>query len=174
MEVLFEIQYKHFILLIGNFLIGYMIYYIMFKNKDNNNNKDLLLPRIVPYKIPWIGSAISYGMNPTKFLSECRERYGGIFTLKLAGKNFIFVLDPLVLPQILKEKNFFFSSVADKIVQQGFAIHKSTTDIMSHQTKHPQKYLGGEHLSKLIENTSLKLNDTILKKVKSNDNYKEW
>ncbi|RIA95986.1 cytochrome P450 [Glomus cerebriforme] len=173
--ILFE-EKQYIILLL---VVGYIIHYYILKN--NKFNKDdyhnFLIPRIVPYKIPWIGSAIPYGTNPTKFLSECREKYGNIFTLKLAGKNITFLLDPLVLPLIFKEKNFVFSSFADKIVQQAFSIDKSTTARMSHQARNPQKYLGGENLLKLIENTKIKLVDTILNKIKSNDNFDnkpEW
>ncbi|PYH47290.1 serine/threonine protein kinase chk2 [Aspergillus saccharolyticus JOP 1030-1] len=44
-------------------------------------------PPVVFHWVPFIGSTISYGMNPYNFFFKCREKYGDIFTFVLLGKK---------------------------------------------------------------------------------------
>ncbi|KAK1140629.1 Lanosterol 14-alpha-demethylase [Aspergillus melleus] len=44
-------------------------------------------PPVVFHWFPFIGSTISYGMDPYKFFFECRAKYGDIFTFILLGKK---------------------------------------------------------------------------------------
>lgn len=44
--------------------------------------------------IPWFGSAASYGMDPYKFLFDCREKYGDVFTFILLGRRMTVALGP--------------------------------------------------------------------------------
>ncbi|KAF7596185.1 Lanosterol 14-alpha-demethylase [Aspergillus hancockii] len=44
-------------------------------------------PPVVFHWFPFIGSTISYGMDPYKFFSNCRTKYGDIFTFVLLGKK---------------------------------------------------------------------------------------
>ncbi|KAF2186034.1 cytochrome P450 14-alpha sterol demethylase [Zopfia rhizophila CBS 207.26] len=44
-------------------------------------------PPVVFHWFPFIGNAISYGMNPYKFLASCRDKHGDIFTFILFGRK---------------------------------------------------------------------------------------
>ncbi|KAE8326811.1 cytochrome P450 [Aspergillus sergii] len=44
-------------------------------------------PPLVFHWFPFIGSTISYGMDPYRFFFNCREKYGDIFTFVLLGKK---------------------------------------------------------------------------------------
>jgi hypothetical protein len=44
-------------------------------------------PPLVFHWVPFIGSTISYGMDPYKFFFACREKYGDVFTFILLGKK---------------------------------------------------------------------------------------
>ncbi|KAK5122508.1 Sterol 14-alpha demethylase [Meristemomyces frigidus] len=44
-------------------------------------------PPIVFHLVPFIGSTISYGIDPYKFFFSCREKYGEVFTFILLGKK---------------------------------------------------------------------------------------
>ncbi|RAL15684.1 cytochrome P450 [Aspergillus homomorphus CBS 101889] len=44
-------------------------------------------PPVVFHWVPFVGSTISYGMDPYKFFFKCREKYGDIFTFVLLGKK---------------------------------------------------------------------------------------
>ncbi|EMC91199.1 hypothetical protein BAUCODRAFT_152483 [Baudoinia panamericana UAMH 10762] len=44
-------------------------------------------PPIVFHWVPFIGSTITYGIDPYRFFFACREKYGDIFTFILLGKK---------------------------------------------------------------------------------------
>ncbi|KAE8147641.1 serine/threonine protein kinase chk2 [Aspergillus avenaceus] len=44
-------------------------------------------PPVVFHWFPFVGSTISYGMDPYKFFFNCRAKYGDIFTFVLLGKK---------------------------------------------------------------------------------------
>ncbi|KAL1304989.1 hypothetical protein AAFC00_003893 [Neodothiora populina] len=44
-------------------------------------------PPLVFHWVPFIGSTVTYGMEPYKFFSRCREQYGDVFTFILLGKK---------------------------------------------------------------------------------------
>ncbi|KAI5299388.1 hypothetical protein KEM56_003284 [Ascosphaera pollenicola] len=44
-------------------------------------------PPIVFHWFPFIGSTVTYGMNPYGFFESCRDKYGDIFTFILLGKK---------------------------------------------------------------------------------------
>ncbi|KAF9884107.1 Lanosterol 14-alpha-demethylase [Aspergillus nanangensis] len=44
-------------------------------------------PPVVFHWVPWIGSTISYGINPYTFFDKCQAKYGDIFTFVLLGKK---------------------------------------------------------------------------------------
>ncbi|PKY01321.1 14-alpha sterol demethylase Cyp51B [Aspergillus campestris IBT 28561] len=52
---------------------------LLFKNPNE--------PPVVFHWFPFVGSTISYGMEPYKFFFDCRKKYGDIFTFVLLGKK---------------------------------------------------------------------------------------
>lgn len=44
-------------------------------------------PPIVFHWVPFIGSTITYGIDPYTFFFACREKYGDVFTFILLGKK---------------------------------------------------------------------------------------
>jgi len=44
-------------------------------------------PPIVFHWVPFIGSTITYGIDPYNFFFACREKYGDVFTFILLGKK---------------------------------------------------------------------------------------
>lgn len=71
-----------FLLIIGNVLRQLVI------------PRDPTLPPLVFHYIPWFGSAATYGMDPYKFLFDCREQYGDLFTFVLLGRQMTVALGP--------------------------------------------------------------------------------
>ncbi|AMD20594.1 HDL150Cp [Eremothecium sinecaudum] len=41
---------------------------------------------MVPYYVPWVGSAVAYGTRPYEFFAECQQKYGDAFSFMLLGK----------------------------------------------------------------------------------------
>ncbi|PYH98808.1 Cyp51A [Aspergillus ellipticus CBS 707.79] len=52
---------------------------LLFRNKNE--------PPVVFHWIPFLGSTISYGIDPYAFFASCREKYGDIFTFVLLGQK---------------------------------------------------------------------------------------
>lgn len=49
---------------------------------------------MVFYTIPWVGSAVTYGMQPYEFFQDCQEKYGDCFSFLLLGKVMTVYLGP--------------------------------------------------------------------------------
>lgn len=50
-------------------------------------------PLIGQYWWPFLGCAISFGKDPPHFLLQCKQSYGNLFTLNVAGKAMTFMFD---------------------------------------------------------------------------------
>lgn len=51
-------------------------------------------PPLVPYWVPWVGSAVAYGTQPYKFFESCRRQYGDVFSFVLLGRVMTVYLGP--------------------------------------------------------------------------------
>lgn len=60
-------------------LVNVLLQLRLFRNRHE--------PPLVFHWVPFIGSTISYGMDPFKFFFACREKYGDVFTFILLGKK---------------------------------------------------------------------------------------
>lgn len=49
---------------------------------------------LVWYWIPWVGSAIPYGMQPYDFFNDCQKKYGDVFAFVLLGRTMTVYLGP--------------------------------------------------------------------------------
>src|SRR5436190_20080775 len=70
-------------------------------------------PPLVKSWIPFFGTAFSFIRNPEKFVLQCRQRYGDMYTLYMVGKRLHVVCDPFIgIPSIYKrDKTFCISAV---------------------------------------------------------------
>lgn len=51
-------------------------------------------PPLVFYWVPWVGSAVVYGMQPYEFFSNCQKKYGDCFSFMLLGRIMTVYLGP--------------------------------------------------------------------------------
>lgn len=49
--------------------------------------RDPSLPPLVFHIVPFIGSTVTYGIDPYTFFFNCRQKYGDVFTFVLLGKK---------------------------------------------------------------------------------------
>ncbi|KAF7999439.1 hypothetical protein HF325_006115 [Metschnikowia pulcherrima] len=70
---------------------------------------------LVFYTIPWVGSAVSYGMQPYEFFEKCREKYGDVFAFVLLGKVMTVYLGPKGHEFVLNSK------LADVSAEEAYA-----------------------------------------------------
>jgi hypothetical protein len=73
-------------------------------------------PPLVKSWIPFFGTAFSFIRNPEKYVLQCRQRYGDMFTLYMVGKRLHVVCDPFIgIPSIYKRDKTFSFSVVNKV-----------------------------------------------------------
>ncbi|AAS52083.1 ADR162Wp [Eremothecium gossypii ATCC 10895] len=41
---------------------------------------------LVPFMVPWVGSALAYGRAPYEFFGKCQQKYGDVFAFMLLGR----------------------------------------------------------------------------------------
>ncbi|KAL4635223.1 cholesterol 7-alpha-monooxygenase-like [Arapaima gigas] len=71
--------------------------------------------------IPYLGVALEYGRNPLEFLRSMQRKYGDIFTCKIAGNYFTFVLDPFSHGAVSRQgRNLDFQKFAIGFSQKVF------------------------------------------------------
>ncbi|GAA5899395.1 hypothetical protein JCM6882_009107 [Rhodosporidiobolus microsporus] len=56
--------------------------------------RDPTQPPEVFHLVPFIGCALSYGMDPLGFFERCRVKYGPVFSFPLLGRNVVVALGP--------------------------------------------------------------------------------
>lgn len=74
--------------------------------------------------LPFLGVALAFGRNATRFLMHCRERHGEVFTLYLGGQRMTFVTDPLSYAAVLKAKQLSFRPVSEGVMGTAFQLPK--------------------------------------------------
>ncbi|KAG8892807.1 hypothetical protein FRC00_011474, partial [Tulasnella sp. 408] len=81
-----------------------MGYYYAKKESDSRR------PPVVPYIIPWLGSAITLGKDPDAFFHDARKKYGDVFTVQAAGMRSTYVTSAAAISAIHRNsKSFVFT-----------------------------------------------------------------
>ncbi|KAL5513627.1 hypothetical protein ACEPAH_4026 [Sanghuangporus vaninii] len=57
---------------------------------------------IVPTRIPWLGSAMSFVFRRTSFLDECRLRHGPAYKFFVAGRHVVVVSSPELISNVVE------------------------------------------------------------------------
>ncbi|XP_071590685.1 7-alpha-hydroxycholest-4-en-3-one 12-alpha-hydroxylase [Heliangelus exortis] len=104
--------------------------------------------------IPWLGYALEFRRDSSKFLKRMQRKHGDIFTVLLGGYYFTFVMDPFCFGAIVKESRsrLDFKTFAAKLVLQVFgykAPEGSQNVIHAASTKH----LMGDGLVAMTQST---------------------
>ena len=88
---------------VGFGLIGVIfIYHFLLLREEQGG------PPLIKSWIPFVGTAFSFLRNPERFILQCRERYGNIYTLYMVGQRLHVVCDPVIgIPSIYKKDKTF-------------------------------------------------------------------
>ncbi|KAI8499291.1 Cholesterol 7-alpha-monooxygenase [Branchiostoma belcheri] len=71
--------------------------------------------------VPYLGVALQFAADSLKFIRSRQEKYGDVFTVKLAGKFTTFVLDPHSYSDVMRQHKILdFKTVGMDIVERGF------------------------------------------------------
>ncbi|KAF9915380.1 Lanosterol 14-alpha-demethylase [Lobosporangium transversale] len=99
--------------ILSTLAIGIVVILILIQIAQRINvNKNA--PPEVPYWIPYLGSAISFSLNPLKFYDDNRKKYGDVFTYTMVGRKFTVCLG-------IEGNNFVFNAkLADVSAEESY------------------------------------------------------
>ncbi|NXU81744.1 CP8B1 hydroxylase, partial [Oreotrochilus melanogaster] len=104
--------------------------------------------------IPWLGYALDFRRDSSKFLKRMQRKHGDIFTVLLGGYYFTFVMDPFCFGAIVKESRsrLDFKTFAAKLVLQVFG-YKATEGSQNVIHAASTKHLMGDGLVAMTQST---------------------
>ncbi|KAJ7771931.1 cytochrome P450 [Mycena maculata] len=80
-------------------------------------------PPVVPYWLPWIGSAVSLGKDPDGFFKKAVDTLGPVFRVKAAGRDMIYVTSPELINVLYRNaKTYDFVPIRLEISETVFQI----------------------------------------------------
>lgn len=130
-------------------LLGLLLY-IVFERKRRPGE-----PPLVKGWVPFLGKAFEFGKDAQKFLNVHKDKYGDIFTIRIAGKYMTFIMDPLLYPYVIKHgKQLDFHEFSDQVAPMTFGypcIRDPKFPGMAEHIQRAFQYLQGDSLTSLIE-----------------------
>ncbi|KAG9049580.1 hypothetical protein FS837_009918 [Tulasnella sp. UAMH 9824] len=82
---------------------GVVVVAYYYTKKISNSRR----PPVVPYTIPWLGSAIALGKDSDGFFHDAREKYGDIFTVQAAGMRSTYVTSASAISAVYRNSKAF-------------------------------------------------------------------
>ncbi|XP_062459971.1 5-beta-cholestane-3-alpha,7-alpha-diol 12-alpha-hydroxylase [Pezoporus occidentalis] len=125
--------------------------------------------------IPWLGYALDFRKDTSRFLKKMQRKHGDIFTVLIGGYYFTFVLDPSCFGAIVKESRskLDFRTFASKLVLQVFGykpIEANHSIIHASSTKH----LMGDGLTVMTQATMENFKKLMLFNLSSGEEKRVW
>lgn len=82
--------------------------------------------------LPFIGVTLDYAKDPLGFIKKTQQKYGDVFTCKIARKYFTFITDPFSFSQVVRQsKNLDFQKFAMGFSQRVFGHADFTSPVFS-------------------------------------------
>ncbi|CAF1041629.1 unnamed protein product [Didymodactylos carnosus] len=146
---------------------------ILIKNKKKNVINQSI--PVVSSCYPIIGHLLSFIFNQSKFILDCRQRYGSVFQIKLPSKRIIFITDPRDWATVYRNSNFYFPG--DDL---GIKIFGMSANNFNHKEYHDEehrlyaRYLQNNGLNELTQQFVKYLRQSMLndKDTFENDQWK--
>ena len=83
-----------------------VVYFFFFRNRKSISlPAGKRLPPVVPHIIPFVGHAVSFGRDPLKFLLTSRATHGDVFTFRMIGMDFTYLLGSDACSLFFNSKN---------------------------------------------------------------------
>ena len=109
-------------------------------------------PPVVRSFVPFLHSAVSFGLDGLGLFSSCRAQYGDVFTIQLANQAMHAVCDPRYYPAVLRNKDLNFHEIGKTIQNAIFDQSMiSVQSVLAHRESHAQyvQYLSGPKLEEV-------------------------
>ncbi|KAF7662944.1 hypothetical protein LDENG_00223530 [Lucifuga dentata] len=131
-------------------LNGLLILVLLFGTRTRQKNE----PPLDKGFLPWLGHALEFGKDMTKFLAQMKDKHGDIFTICVAGRYMTVLLDPNSYDAVLFDTVFLdIPHNRIQLMKRIFSLQLPNSTPKA-QSDWLQKHLRGISLSKL--NISMK------------------
>ncbi|XP_031613061.1 prostacyclin synthase-like [Oreochromis aureus] len=122
--------------------------------------------------IPWLGHALEFGKDASKFINRMKMKHGDVFTVRVAGRYVTMLLDPHSYDTVLGDSDSLdFTRYAQVLMERIFRLHLP----YSQQAKSKEimkRHFVGMNLATL--NSAMSRNLQALMKAKTTQNQKDW
>ncbi|XP_063330214.1 prostacyclin synthase-like [Pelmatolapia mariae] len=122
--------------------------------------------------IPWLGHALEFGKDASKFINRMKMKHGDVFTVRVAGRYVTMLLDPHSYDTVLGDSDSLdFTRYAQVLMERIFRLRLP----YSQQAKSKEimkRHFVGMNLATL--NSAMSRNLRALMKAKTTQNQKDW
>ncbi|KAL3978213.1 calpain-1 [Sarotherodon galilaeus] len=122
--------------------------------------------------IPWLGHALEFGKDASKFINRMKMKHGDVFTVRVAGRYVTMLLDPHSYDTVLGDSDSLdFTRYAQVLMERIFRLRLP----YSQQAKSKEimkRHFVGMNLATL--NSAMSRNLQALMKAKTTQNQKDW
>ncbi|XP_069777486.1 cytochrome P450 7B1-like isoform X2 [Narcine bancroftii] len=126
--------------------------------------------------IPFIGKAVEFHRDSYQFLTSCRQKYGDIFTVYMAGKYITFVVDPFLFQIIdLFRRQINFKKISMEISAKIFGhlpLDDPKIQISKEEIHRHYRYLKSEELNVLLKSTTENLQNALRQEMMESAEWK--
>ncbi|CAK6955554.1 prostacyclin synthase-like [Scomber scombrus] len=122
--------------------------------------------------IPWLGHALEFGKDASKFLNRMKLKHGDIFTVRVAGRYVTILLDPHSYDSIINDsESLDFTRYAQVLMERIFNLRLPYHQPAKEKAMMKQHFLGGNFTAL---NSTMSRHLQALLKAEMPGNQKDW
>lgn len=137
-------------------ITGLLILVLRFSNRSRRENE----PPLDNGWIPWLGHAMEFKKEASKFLARMKEKHGDIFTVRVAGLRVTVLLDPNSFDNVLNDRDSFdYINIRNLVTQKVFSLQLGSIEPTSERMA---QHFQGHSLSSLSSSMKTHLQNLLL------------
>ncbi|KAK2862158.1 hypothetical protein Q5P01_001691 [Channa striata] len=149
-------------------LLQALLLYFIFTQRSRSKSE----PPLDKGLIPWLGHALEFGKDASKFLNRMKLKHGNIFTVRAAGRYVTVLLDPHSYDSVINDADSLdFTCYAQVLMKRIFSLELSHSQ-MTEAKDMMKKHFIGMNLATL--NCTMERNLKALLKAEMPPNQKDW
>lgn len=122
--------------------------------------------------IPWLGHALEFGKDASKFINRMKMKHGDVFTVRVAGRYVTMLLDPHSYDTVLGDSDSLdFTRYAQVLMDRIFRLRLPYSQ-QAKSNEIMKRHFVGMNLATL--NSAMSRNLRALMKAKTTQNQKDW
>ncbi|XP_038552927.1 prostacyclin synthase-like [Micropterus salmoides] len=122
--------------------------------------------------IPWLGHALEFGKDASKFLNRMKLKHGNIFTVRAAGRYVTVLLDPHSYDTVINDSDSLdFTRYAQVLMERIFNLQLPHHQLAKAKAMMKKHFMG---MNLAVLNSTLRRHLQRLLKAKIPQNQKDW